>query len=53
MVNKINNSEGSLGLLINDKELYNSLKDTSKVLEQLMKDIEEKGLLKILHTLFH
>lgn len=39
--NKISNAEGSLGLLINDKELYFNLEKSSKELENLIKDIKE------------
>ena len=38
---RINNSEGSLGMLINDKDLYLSLERSSKELEALIKDIKE------------
>ena len=38
---KINNSEGSLGMLINDKDLYLNLEKSSKELEALIKDIKE------------
>ena len=38
---KINSSEGSLGMLINDKSLYSNLHDSSKELELLIKDIKE------------
>jgi phospholipid/cholesterol/gamma-HCH transport system substrate-binding protein len=38
---KINNSEGSLGMLINDKELYYNLEKASKELEELINDIKE------------
>ncbi len=38
---RINNSEGSLGMLINDKDLYLSLERSSKELELLIKDIKE------------
>lgn len=37
---KINKSEGSLGLLINDQELYLNLQKSSKQLESLIKDIK-------------
>lgn len=36
---KINNGEGSVGLLLNDDELYNGLESSSKQLELLIKDI--------------
>ncbi|MEC9209745.1 MAG: MCE family protein, partial [Bacteroidota bacterium] len=38
---KINDSQGSLGLLINDKDLYRNLEKSSKELEVLIKDIKE------------
>ena len=38
---KINDSEGSLGMLINDKDLYLNLERSSKELEALIKDIKE------------
>ena len=37
---KITDSEGSLGLLINDKDLYLNLEKSSKELEALIKDIK-------------
>jgi phospholipid/cholesterol/gamma-HCH transport system substrate-binding protein len=40
ITNKINNSEGSLGELVNDKELYNNLKETSSQLKQLIEDMK-------------
>ncbi len=38
---KINNSQGSLGMLINDEDLYLNLENSSKELEVLIKDIKE------------
>ena len=38
---KINNSEGSIGMLINNKDLYLNLEKSSKELELLIKDIKE------------
>ena len=38
---KINNSQGSLGMLINDKDLYLNLEKSSKELEALIQDIKE------------
>ena len=39
--NKIKKSEGSLGMLINDENLYINLKNSSKELENLIDDIKE------------
>ena len=38
---KINDSSGSLGMLINDKDLYSNLENSSKELEALIRDIKE------------
>jgi phospholipid/cholesterol/gamma-HCH transport system substrate-binding protein len=38
VISKINNSNGSLGLLINDKKLYQSLESTSRSLNILLDD---------------
>lgn len=38
---KINDSSGSLGMLINDKDLYSNLENSSKELETLIRDIKE------------
>jgi phospholipid/cholesterol/gamma-HCH transport system substrate-binding protein len=38
---KIDKAEGSAGLLINDKELYNNLTKSSSQLELLLKDVRE------------
>lgn len=38
---KINNSQGSFGMLINDEDLYLNLESSSKELELLIKDIKE------------
>jgi len=40
ITSKINNSEGSLGQLVNDKELYNNLKNASKELDELISDMK-------------
>jgi phospholipid/cholesterol/gamma-HCH transport system substrate-binding protein len=40
VVSKINSKDGSLGLLVNDKELYNNLKATVGTANSLMADIE-------------
>jgi phospholipid/cholesterol/gamma-HCH transport system substrate-binding protein len=37
---KISDSEGSLGMFINDKDLYLNLEKSSKELEALIKDIK-------------
>ncbi|HNX43763.1 MAG TPA: MlaD family protein [Bacteroidales bacterium] len=37
---KINNSEGSMGLLLNDKKLYNDLESAGKELNSLVTDIK-------------
>ena len=37
---KISDSEGSLGMFINDKDLYTNLENSSKELEALIKDIK-------------
>lgn len=38
---KINKGEGSVGLLVNDKELYNNLNSSSAALDALLKDMKE------------
>jgi phospholipid/cholesterol/gamma-HCH transport system substrate-binding protein len=38
---KIENGEGSLGLLVNDKALYNKLEKTSHDLDELLLDIKK------------
>lgn len=40
VMQKIDNGEGSLGLLVNDPELYNNLEDASKQLDLLLLDIK-------------
>src|SRR5690606_4910904 len=39
---KINNGEGSIGLLLNDDNLYNNLNNASESLDNLIKDVEER-----------
>ena len=39
-IKKINDSNGSLGMLINDKDLYLNLEKSTKELELLIKDIK-------------
>ena len=41
VVEKINRGEGSLGLLVNDQELYNNLQSSSGQLEKLLQDVRE------------
>ena len=40
ITSKINSGEGSIGLLVNDKKLYNNLDKSSFELEQLIKDMK-------------
>lgn len=40
LMEKINKGEGSLGLLVNDKQLYNNLEVASKNLDELLKDLK-------------
>ena len=42
VVAKINNGEGSIGLLINDKELYKNLSSASGQLDQLLMDMKKR-----------
>lgn len=39
VVNKVNENQGSLGMLVNDKQLYNNLNEAIKTLNFLMTDI--------------
>ena len=39
VVSKVNDNQGSLGMLVNDKQLYNSLTESLKTLNLLMADI--------------
>jgi phospholipid/cholesterol/gamma-HCH transport system substrate-binding protein len=41
VMNKVNQGEGSLGLLINDKKLYKELEHSSAALNTLIRDIQE------------
>lgn len=41
MMNKINKGEGSLGLLVNDKALYNNLQKSADDLDKLMIDLKK------------
>jgi phospholipid/cholesterol/gamma-HCH transport system substrate-binding protein len=41
VIDRINNGEGSVGLLLNDETLYNNLKDASKNLDALMIDLKQ------------
>jgi phospholipid/cholesterol/gamma-HCH transport system substrate-binding protein len=38
-ISKVNNGNGSLGLLLNDKKLYNNLENTSRSLNTLLDDL--------------
>ena len=40
IMDKINKGEGTLGLLVNDKQLYHDLDQTSKDLDELLKDLK-------------
>ena len=42
ITSKINNGEGSLGLLINDDKLYKNLDNASKGLDSLIQDVKER-----------
>jgi phospholipid/cholesterol/gamma-HCH transport system substrate-binding protein len=41
IMEKINKGEGSLGLLVNDKGLYNNLNSTAAELDKLLKDLQK------------
>ncbi len=38
---KVKNGEGSIGLLLNDKQLYNELVNSNKDLQNLLKDLQK------------
>ena len=40
VINKINTNQGSLGMLVNDKELYNNLSSSLNTLNKLMADLQ-------------
>lgn len=40
-LNKINSGEGTLGAMMNDKQLYDNLTRTSKTLDELLADLKE------------
>lgn len=40
IVSKINKNEGSLGMLVNDKQMYNNLTETAKTLDALLADLK-------------
>lgn len=42
VITKVNNGEGSIGLLINDKDLYNNLANASSQLDQLLVDMKKR-----------
>lgn len=41
IMDKINKGEGSLGLLVNDKSLYNNLNNTAASLDKVLKDLNK------------
>jgi phospholipid/cholesterol/gamma-HCH transport system substrate-binding protein len=41
ILGKVDRGEGSLGLLLNDKELYNNLSSSSKSLDSLLVDVRK------------
>ncbi len=41
VVNKINQGQGSLGLLVNDRQMYDNLNNASKSLDNLLIDLRE------------
>ncbi len=41
VLNKINSGEGTLGAMMNDKQLYDNLTQTSKTLDELLADLKE------------
>lgn len=41
ITDKINKGEGSIGLLVNDKKLYNNLEQSASSLDALLKDMKE------------
>ena len=40
ILDKVNQGQGSLGLLVNDKKLYNNLENSSNELNQLISDLK-------------
>lgn len=52
ILQKINNNEGSLGMVVNDKQLYNNLTMTMKSLNELMADINARPWRYINVTIF-
>lgn len=52
LVEKINNNEGSLGMLVHDKALYNNLNTSLSTLNSLMADIEARPSRYINVTIF-
>jgi len=41
VVNKMEEGDGSVAMLLNDKQLYENLKNASKEMEELLKDVKE------------
>jgi phospholipid/cholesterol/gamma-HCH transport system substrate-binding protein len=41
IMDKVNNNQGSLGMLVNNKDLYTNMNGTLKSLDQLLADMKE------------
>jgi phospholipid/cholesterol/gamma-HCH transport system substrate-binding protein len=41
VIHKLESGDGSMAKLLNDKELYENLKNTSKEMEELLKDVKD------------
>lgn len=52
ILRKINNNEGSLGMMVNDKQLYSNLSQTMKTLDELIADINARPWRYINVTIF-
>jgi len=51
LIAKVNNGEGSLGALVQDKQLYDNIEATSKNLDKLIKDFQENPEITLKHRL--